>query len=43
MNLRLASFAMSHKRQADLRFALGVLLALTVLVASVVSLHLLGA
>lgn len=43
MNPRLSSHAMSPQRQADLRSALGVLLALTVLVAFVVSLHLLGA
>lgn len=41
MNLRI-SFAMRPQHQADLRFALGTLLALTVLVAFVVSLHLLG-
>lgn len=43
MNFRALTFTMNPQRQADLRFALGVLVALAVLTVFVVSLHLLAA
>lgn len=42
MNFRAHTSTMSPQRQADLRFALGALVALAVLAAFVLSLHLLA-